>query len=108
MIQIHGDLLSDKVHAFLTRATATAADAAEIICDMCLRSGDGFPNVLVVVHDPKFTSKVFQAFVKSMGSSFIFGLAYHKNTNAKVERENGVIGDTLCAFANARKDDWDR
>ena len=27
---------------------------------------------------------------------------------AKVERANGVIGDTLRAFANGRKDDWDR
>ena len=108
MIQNHVDLLSGKVHAVPTRATATAADAAEIIRDMCLRSGDGFPDVLVVDHDPKFTSEVFRAFVKSMGSSLIVGSAYHKNTNAKVERANGVIGDTLRAFANARKDDWDR
>ncbi len=43
--------------------------------------------------------------VKGIGSSLIVGSAYHKNTNAKVERANGVIGDTLCAFANARKDD---
>ncbi len=43
-----------------------------------------------------------------MGSSLIVGSAYHKNTNAKVERANGVIGDTLRAFANGRKDDWDR
>ena len=75
---------------------------------MCLRSGDGFPDVLVVDHDPKFTSEVFRAFVKSMGSCLIVGSAYHKNTNAKVERANGVIGDTLRAFANGRKDDWDR
>jgi hypothetical protein len=43
-----------------------------------------------------------------MGSSLIVGSAYHKNTNAKVERANGVIGDTLRAYANGRKDDWDR
>jgi hypothetical protein len=108
MIQNHVDLLSGKVHAVPTRATATAAEAAEIIRDMCLRSGDGFPDVLVVDHDPKFTSAVFQAFVKGMGSCLIVGSAYHKNTNAKVERANGVIGDTLRAFANGRKDDWDR
>ena len=42
MIQNHVDLMSGKVHAFPTRATATAADAAEIVHDMCLRSGDGF------------------------------------------------------------------
>ena len=108
MIQNHVDLMSGKVHAVPTRATATAADAADIIRDMCLRSGDGFPDVLVVDHDPKFTSEVFRAFVKGMGSCLIVGSAYHKNTNAKVERANGVIGDTLRAFANGRKDDWDR
>ena len=108
MIQNHVDLLSGKVSAVPTRATATAADAAEIIRDLCLRSGTGFPDVLVVDHDPKFTSDVFRAFAKGMGSSLIVGSAYHKNTNAKVERANGVIGDTLRAFANGRKDDWDR
>ena len=34
MIQNHVDLLSSKVHAVPTRATATVEDAAEIICDM--------------------------------------------------------------------------
>ena len=60
-------------------------------------------------HDPKFTSYVFRAFVKGMGSEscLIVGSAYHNETNAKVERANGV-GDVLRAFANGRKDDWDR
>jgi hypothetical protein len=49
---------------------------------------------------------VFWAFVKSMGSCLIVSFAYHKDTNTKVERANGVIGDTLCAYANGRKDDW--
>jgi hypothetical protein len=108
MIQTHIDLLSGKVHAVPTRATAMAAEAAEIIRDMWHRSCDGFPDVLVVNHDPKFTSDVFRAFAKGMGSSLIIGSAYHKNTDAKVERANGVISDTLRAFANGRKDDWDR
>ena len=69
MIQNHVDLLSGKVHAVPTRATATATEAAELIRDMCLRSGDGFPDVLVVDHDPKFTSDVFRALDKSMCSS---------------------------------------
>ncbi len=91
-----------------TRVTATAADAAEIIRDLCLRAGSGFPDVLVVDHDPEFMSNVFWAFAKGMGSCLIVGSAYHKNTNAKVERAIGVIGDTLRAFANGHKDDWDR
>ncbi len=84
-----------------TRATATAADAADIIRDMCLRSGDGFPDVLVVYHDRKCTSDVFRAFVKGIGSNLIVGSAYHKNTNARVERANGFISDTLRAFARS-------
>ncbi len=86
MIQNHVDLLSGKVHAVPARATATAADAAEIIRDLCLRAGTGFSDVLVVDHGPKFTSEVFRAFVKGMGSSLqvIVGSAYHNNTNAKV------------------------
>jgi hypothetical protein len=107
MIQNHVDLRSGKVHAVPTRATATAADAAAIIRDMCLRSGHGFPEVLVVDQDSTFTSVEFRAFAKGMGSCLIFGSAYHKNTNTKMERANGVISDTLRAFANGRKDDWD-
>ncbi len=67
MIQNHFDLLSGKVHTVPTRATATAAEAAEIIRNMCLQSGDGFPDVLVVDHYPKFMSEVFGTLVKSMG-----------------------------------------
>jgi hypothetical protein len=107
MIQNHVDLHSGKVHAVPTRVTATAADPAAIIRDICLRSGYGFPDVLVVDHDSKFTSEVFRAFVKGWGSSLIVGSAYHKNTNANIEHANGIVSDTLRAFANGRKDDWD-
>jgi hypothetical protein len=106
-VQVHVDHLSGKVHAVPTRTTDTAADAARIILEMALRSGDGVPDVLVVDHDPKFTSTLFKEFTRRIGSSLLIGSAYHKNTNAKAERVNGVLGDTLRAFANGRKDDWD-
>ena len=106
-VQVHVDFLSGKVHAVPTKSTDTAADAAQIILEMALRSGDGIPDVLVVDHDPKFTSGLFREFTRRIGSSLLVGSAYHKNTNAKTERVNGVLGDTLRAFANGRKDDWD-
>lgn len=74
---------------------------------MCLRSCKGFPDVLVVDHDANFTSELFRTFVKCMGSSLVVGSAYHKNSNTKVELASGVIGDTLRAYANGRRDDWD-
>ncbi len=106
-VQVHVDHLSGKVHAVPTRATDTAADAARIILEMALCSGDGVPDVLVVDHDPKFTSKLFKEFTRSIGSSLLVGSAYHKITNARAERVNGELGDTLLAFANGRKDDRD-
>ncbi len=58
--------------------------------------------MLLVDHDIKSTSDVFkfQAFVHGMGSCLIVCSAYHKNTNDKVERANGVIGNTLCRDAS--------
>ncbi len=50
---------------------------------------------------------MFREFIRRIGTSLILGSAYHKNTNAKTERVNGVLGDTLRALANDRKDDWD-
>ncbi len=37
----------------------------------------------------------------------IAGSAYHKNPNAKVERANSVIGDTLRVFTKVWKDEWE-
>jgi transposase InsO family protein len=110
-VQVHVDHLSGKVHAVPTRSTDTAADAARIILEMALRSGGGVSDVLVVDHVPKFTSALFRGIKQRLGSSLLVNSAYHKNTNARAERINGVLGDTLRAakeaFANGSKDDWD-
>ena len=57
--------------------------SAASICYMCLWSGAGFPDALVVEHDAKLTSEVFRAFVKIVGSRPIVGSAYHHYTNAR-------------------------
>ena len=61
-----------------TRATNTAADAARIVLELGLRSGDGIPDVLVVDHDPKFTSALFKEFTRCIGSSLLIGSACPK------------------------------
>ncbi len=43
------------MHAVPTRPTAKAVDTADITRDTYLRSGDGFPDVLAMDHDPKFS-----------------------------------------------------
>ncbi len=110
MIQNHVDLLSGRCtrSPHVRQTAAQAAGAAEMMREVCMCSDDGFPDVPVLDHGPKFTSDVSRAFFKNMASTLIVGSAYHKNTNAKVERANGVIGDKLRDYANARKDDLDR
>ena len=108
LVQTHIDHLSGKVVSVPTRDTATAEEAAKIFMDVCLRNGTGVPDVVVVDHDIKFRGKFFTAFAKGLGSALIVGSAYHKNTGARVERINGVVGDGLRAFVNGRGDDWDR
>jgi hypothetical protein len=110
MTQNHVDLLSGKVQAVPTSATVTAKDATDILVEMCMRSDDGLPDVIVVDHNARFTIALFRAFVKSMGPCLIVRSTYHKNTNhdAQVERANSVIGDTLRAVASGREDDWDQ
>ena len=102
------DLLSGKVHATPSKSTDNAATAAQTLLDHSLRSGDGVPDVLVVDHDPKFTSQLFCEFTKAIGSARIVVTACHKNTGARVERAYGVLGDTLQTLANSRRDDWDK
>ena len=75
MIQNRVDLLPGTVHAVATRATAAAADAAETIRGMRLRSGDGCPDALVVDRDAELTRDVWRAFAKGMGACLIVGSA---------------------------------
>ncbi len=83
--------------------TDTAVDAAKHILDsdMALRSSDSIPDVCAVVdNDPKFTSNPFREFMRRIGSSLIIGSAFHKHTNAKVERVHGVLGDAVLTYTN--------
>jgi hypothetical protein len=103
-VQVHVNHLSGKVHAVPKRSTDTVADSRwpSARATACPTS---WP--VVEDHDPKFTSTLFQEFTRRIGSCLLVGSVYHKNTNARAERVSGLLGDTLRAFANGSKDDWD-
>ena len=68
--QAHVVRLSGRVPA---RATDAAADAARIVLETALRSGDGIPDALVVGHGPRLTSALFSEFARRIGSSLLAG-----------------------------------
>jgi hypothetical protein len=92
MIQNHVDLLSGRVYdAVPTSATVTAADAEEIICDMCLRSGAGFPDALIVDYDPKFiTARLSQRHGVVPGVRQGHGLKPHCRLGEEHQRQGGA------------------
>ena len=100
-VQAHIDHFCGKVHPVPTYATDTAANAARSVLAMGLHSFDGTLDVLVVDHDPKFTSALFKELTRHIGSSLPIGSdsesACHKNTNAKAKRVQGVLDDRLRA-----------
>ncbi len=104
-VQVYVDCLSGNVYAVPCRSTDTAAYAAKHILDIALRPGDGMPDVLVVEHDPKFTSTMFREFTRPTAPVSSVIQRSTRIKRAKVERDDGVLGDTLRAYADGRKDE---
>ena len=85
------NLLSGKVLATQSKSTDNAAAVAQTLLDHSLRSGDGIPNVLVVDHDPKFTSAIFREFTKAIGSALIVGtVCLHLPADLSVRATIGI------------------
>ncbi len=96
MIHNHVGLPSDTGCAVPTRATVPG------------KCGGDRPRHVPPLRRRVPDSDVLQTPSHGMDPCLIVGSAYHTNISAMVERANGVIGDTLRAFAHACKDDWDR
>ena len=64
------------------------------------------PDCIVSDRDTRLTGKFWPALQAALGSTLLYGSPWHHNTNAKVERVNGVIADVLRSLVNARHDDW--
>ena len=79
----------------LVSGDGDATDAAAIIRDMCLLSGAGFPDVLVVDLDTKFTSDVCRAFVKRLGLTGC--------TRTPPSRWSGPLSNTLARTPTAAR-----
>ena len=103
LLQVHIDHLSGKVVSLPTRDTATAAEAAKIFLDVCLRNGSGVPDVVVLDHDPKFRGAFFTAFAKGLGSALIVGSAYHKTRGS---RWSGPLPSQGAGPPDGSRDRW--
>ena len=104
-LQVQMDLLTGRVWLVATRKTATAEDVARDFVASVFRDV-GVPDCIVSDRDTRLTGKFWPALQAALGSTLLYGSPWHHNTNAKVERVNGVIADVLRSLVNARHDDW--
>ena len=99
MIQTHVERQSARCPHALDGDGESVTDAAVVVRDLCLRSCARFPDTLGVDHDAKFSSEVFCAFVKRMGSCLIGVSACNKTPRWSGPRWSGPTESsaTRCA-----------
>ena len=99
----HG--LSKGVILAPTKKTATEGDIAQLLIDYLFRYY-GLPDSILSDRDPRFTSKVFQEFLKLLGIEQKLSTAYHPQTDGSTERFNQEIEAYLAIFCRNNPETW--
>ena len=67
----------------------------------------GLPSSIVSDRDPRFTSNVWTALMKLLGTRLNMSSAFHPQTDGLTERYNRVLEEYLRAYVSSTYDDWD-
>jgi len=85
----------------------TAADLVRVFAREIWRF-HGLPTDIVSDRDSRFTSEVWQEFLKLLGIRPQMSTAFHPQTDGQTERLNQTIEAYLRAFVGQEQDDWVR
>jgi hypothetical protein len=83
----------------------TASDLARIFAREVWRH-HGLPSDIVSDRDSRFTSAIWQEFLKQSGIRPRMSTAFHPQTDGQTERLNQTIEAYLRAFVSYEQDDW--
>ncbi|GMF34275.1 unnamed protein product [Phytophthora fragariaefolia] len=70
-------------------------------------SRHGLPERLLSDQGSNFISELARSFYETLGIKKLFGAAYHPQTQALVERFNGMLLGMIKLFVNETQTDWD-
>jgi len=96
-----------KMAHFIPLQEKTASDLARIFAKEVWRF-HGTPTDIVSDRDSRFTSEVWQEFLKILGIRPRMSTAFHPQTDGQTERVNQTIETYLRAFVGHEQDDWAR
>jgi len=96
-----------KMAHFIPLREKTAADLA-IIFAREIWKHHGLPTDIVSDRDSRFTSEVWQEFLRLLGIRPRMSTAFHPQTDGQTEGLNQTIEAYLRAFVNKKQDNWKR
>ncbi|CAN6456209.1 unnamed protein product [Victoria cruziana] len=101
------DRLSKSVHFLAIRMSTPLESLAELYVSEIVRL-HGIPRAIVSDRDPRFTSRFWKAFQKTLGTQLKMSSAFHPQTDGQSERTIMTIEDMLRAYVLEWQGEWDR
>ena len=88
-----------------TTTRLTSAQLADLVISHVVCQ-HGFPMSIVSDRGSKFTSRVWLALNKALGTQLKLSTAYHPQTDGQTERVNQVLEHYLRVFVSYKQDNW--
>jgi hypothetical protein len=104
-IMVVVDRFSKMAHFIPTKDSATAQEMGRLFFTHVFKH-HGLPKDIVSDRDPKFTSKIWRALWKRMGSKLKMSISFCPQTDGQTERVNLVIQQFLRNYVAADQQDW--
>ena len=106
MIMVVVDQISKMAHFIPCNVHCTAREIASLFMQNVFKL-HGWPKTFITDRDTKFKEAFFTAVAAQMGTTQVYGSAYHHETSGQVERMNRLLEETLRHYVNKQLDNWD-
>ncbi|KAE8958546.1 hypothetical protein PR001_g31017, partial [Phytophthora rubi] len=105
-IRVIVDRLTKRAKFIATKTTDNTTEIANVFMKSYVKD-HGVPKTIVSDRDTKFTSKLWQSIVSTLGTKHNLSSAFRPQTDGQTERTNRFIGDYLRGVVNPAQNDWD-
>lgn len=105
-IMVVVDRLSKVAHFIPVKSSYNAASVAKVYMEHIVRV-HGIPKKIISDRDPVFTSSLWRAMQRELGTQLNFSSAYHPETDGQTERVNQILEDMLRMYIMDRQNKWE-
>ena len=105
-IMVIVDRMTKRAKFIATKTTDDTTEIANVFMKNYVKD-HGLPKSIVSDRDTKFTSKLWQSIMETLGTQHNLSSAFRPQTDGQTERTNRFIGDYLRGVVNPAQDNWD-